>query len=50
MLASSERVAVYCTADAGYVFPSLIALASMRRFHPEHSYFIIADRARLRSG
>ena len=50
MPAPAERVAVYCTADAGYVVPSLIALASMRRFHPEHDYFIIADRDRLSPG
>lgn len=50
MPATAERVAIYCTADAGYVSPSLVALASLRRFHPEHGYFIIADRGRLRSG
>lgn len=43
-------VAVYCTANADYVVPSLIALSSVRRFHPEHAYFIVADRARLRPG
>lgn len=36
-------VAVYCTADNRYIVPSLIALDSVRRFHPGCAYFVIGN-------
>ncbi|HEV3039967.1 MAG TPA: glycosyltransferase [Candidatus Angelobacter sp.] len=47
MSSAADRVAIYCTSDAGYALPSLVALASLRRFHPEHSYFLVADREKI---
>lgn len=37
------KIAVYCTADDNYVYPALIALDSVRRFHPGCSYFVIGN-------
>lgn len=36
-------VAVFCTADDRYVVPALIALESVRRFHPNCGYFVIGN-------
>lgn len=36
-------VAVYCTADHAYIVPALIALESVRRFHPRCGYFVIGN-------
>lgn len=40
-------VAIYCTADDAYIRPSIIALESIRRFHPESSCFVIANQDRI---
>ena len=39
---------VYCTADDNYVLPSIIALESVRRFHPECDYFVLGNRNLIR--
>lgn len=38
-----SSVAVFCTADDGYIVPALIALESVRRFHPDCGYFVIGN-------
>ena len=44
----SERdLAIYCTADERYVAPSVVALTSIRRFHPEAHYCLIADETKI---
>lgn len=40
-------IAIYCTADDAYIRPSIIALESIRRFHPESSCFVIANKDRI---
>lgn len=43
MLNFEASVAVFCTADERYVVPALIALESVRRFHPSCGYFVIGN-------
>jgi hypothetical protein len=38
-----EKVAFYCTCDDGFLVPSVIALFSIRRFHPRAGYFILGS-------
>jgi len=41
----NKRYAVYCTADDNYVLPSIVALESVRRFHPECDFFVIGNQS-----
>ncbi len=43
----NKKYAVYCTADDAYIRPSIIALESIRRFYPESSFFVIANKDRI---
>lgn len=40
----SNDLAVFCTADDAYIAPSVVALESIRRFHPEFDCFVIGNR------
>ncbi|MEA3432659.1 MAG: hypothetical protein U9R01_08360, partial [candidate division WOR-3 bacterium] len=40
----NKKCAVYCTADDNYIFPSIVALQSVRRFHPECDFFVIGNQ------
>jgi hypothetical protein len=39
----ADKVAFYCTCDDGFLVPSVIALYSIRRFHPQSGYFILGS-------
>lgn len=45
-----RRTAVFCTADDHYIHPALIALDSVRRFHPECGYFVIGNADAIEPG
>ena len=42
-----KKLAIYCTADDGYIVPPIIALTSIKRFHQDCSYFVIVDKNRI---
>jgi glycosyltransferase involved in cell wall biosynthesis/lipopolysaccharide biosynthesis glycosyltransferase len=39
-----NRFSIYCTSDDNYVFPSIVTIESVRRFHPECDYFVLGNR------
>jgi len=40
---ASHKIAFFATCDDNYVKPSITALKSVQRFHPEYDYFIIGN-------
>ncbi len=45
----NTKCAVYSSADDNFIVPAIIALDSIRRFHPEEDYFIIGNKNKIAS-
>jgi len=45
-----KKIAIFCATDDRYIIPSLVALQSIRRFHPEDDYFLLGEAQKIPSG
>jgi hypothetical protein len=49
MSQNQKNWAIFSTADDRYIIPSIVALTSIRRFHPEAHYCILANESKIRA-
>src|ERR1700733_9963783 len=47
MTQNQKSWAIFSTADDRYIIPSIVALTSIRRFHPEAHYCILANESKI---